>query len=422
MGSAKKLGQFVLENKSGQVIRTFHGLENQMYLVLRRDTGRLEAHDDLAELNDAEVEYDVVVQTTRGEVASAPVSIPGGARLTWVESVVKTDSRIELEEENNDEFKTIFKYTAAANAGLLVFSLAVNFFFPHIDEVKETEIVNIVIPDAPKPQVRQTVQAVEKLQKKQIRYIAKKQIVKTKQNRNLRATSFGRTATNKVATGGQNINQLGALAALGGKSNAPITGGSLSLKNVQFKNGSGGGGTGAAGHGGLGGAGRGGFANALGGKGLLSASRGTGSAGLPSGGYGTRGKAGGQNGYGRANLAGGSDGYFQPLEQDAEVEGGLDRDQINEVIRKNWGQIVYCYERGLQTKPSLSGRVGMKWTIDSAGRVSTAGIQNSSLRTASVEGCLLSKLKGFRFPRPVGGVNVKVFYPFEFQRQVVSSR
>ncbi len=421
MGSAKKLGQFVLENKNGQVIRTFHGLDNQMFLVLRRDTGRLEAHDDLTELNESEVEYDIVVQTTRSEIAKAPVAIPGGARLNWVEAVEKTDSRIALDEENNDEFKTIFKYTAAANAGLLAFSFAVNFFFPHIDEVKETEIVNIVLPETPK-QARQTVQAAEKIQKKQIRYVAKKQIVKTKQNRNLRATSFGRTATQKVATGGQNINQLGALAALGGKSNAPITGGSLSLKNVQFKNGSGGGGTGSAGNGGLGGAGRGGFANALGGKGLLSASRGTGAAGMPSGGYGTRGRAGGQNGYGRANLAGGSDGYFQPLEQDAEVEGGLDRDQINEVIRKNWGQIVYCYERGLQTKPSLSGRVGMKWTIDASGRVSTAGIQNSSLRTASVEGCLLSKLKGFRFPRPVGGVNVKVLYPFEFQRQVVSAR
>lgn len=423
MGSAKKLGQFVLENKSGQVIRTFHGLNDRMFLVLRRDTGRLEAHDDLAELNDAEVEYDVVVQTTRAEMSKGAVAIPGGGRLNWVEIVEKTDSRIDLGEENNDEFKTIFKYTAAANVGLLAFSFVVNFFFPHVEEIKETQVVNIVLPDAPKPQPKQMVTAsVNKIQQKKVRYVAKKQVVQTKRNRNLRPTSFGRTATNKVATGGQNINQLGALAALGGKSNAPITGGSLSLKNVQFKEGSGGGGTGRAGRGGLGGAGSGGFSTALAGKGLLSASRGTGGVGLPSGGYGTRGKAGGQNGYGRANLAGGSDGYFQPLEQDAEVEGGLDRDQINEVIRKNWGQIVYCYERGLQTKPSLSGRVGMKWVIDASGRVSTAGIQNSSLRTASVEGCLISKLKGFRFPRPVGGVNVKVFYPFEFQRQVVSAR
>ena len=423
MGSAKKIGQFVLENKKGQVIRTFHGLDEKLILVLRKDTGRVEAHDDLSELNEAEIEYEVLAETTRSQINKAPVEIPGGARITWVEAVTKVDPRLQLEEENNEEFKTIFKYTAAANAGLILFAFAVNLLFPATDEVKETEIVNIVLPEVQKQkEAVQTVRASEnKIVQKKVRYIAKKQVVQTKRNQNLRPTSFGRTATNKVANGGQNINQMGALAVLGGKSNAPITGGSLNLKNVQFKEGSGGGGTGRAGRGGLGGAGSGGFANALAGKGLLAASRGTGGLGLPSGGYGTKGRAGGQNGYGRANLAGGSDGYFQPLEQDAEVEGGLDRDQINEVIRKNWGQIVYCYERGLQTKPTLSGRVGLKWTINSAGRVTTAGVQTSSLRASSVEGCLISKLKGFKFPQPVGGVNVKVFYPFEFQRQVVSA-
>lgn len=419
MATAKKLGQFVLENKNGQTIRTFQGLDEKLILVRRLDTGRVEAHDSLEALNEAEVEFEVLLETTASQIKKSPIALDSiDARIAYLDEVEETDKRIELEaDDSQHDFIVAGKWVVGANVALLVLSLAFNLIFKSDEEMKETQVVQIVMPEIAKKEVRKTVEMSEKKIDKQVKHVQKvKKIVQTKQNRNLRATSFGRTKTNKVATGGQNINQVGALAVLGGKSNAPITGGSLNLKNVQFKNGSGGGGTGAAGRGGMGGAGRGGFANAMAGQGLLSASRGTGALGAPSGGYGTRGRAGGQNGYGRANLTGGSDGYFQPLEQDAEVSGGLDRDQIAEVIQKNYGQIMYCFERGLQTQPKLSGRVGMKWVINGSGRVSSARVGNSSLRSSSVEGCLVAKLRGFQFPRPVGGVNVSVDFPFNFQR------
>lgn len=421
MGSAVKLGQIVLENKHGQVVRTFHGIAGKCFIVRRLDTGRVEACESLNELEDNEIAFDILLETTGAEIKTAQAEIGDGSRLRWIDAVRVVEARVELEsDDSDDEFKQIVKWTAGANAAFLLFCFVLGLIMPQIEAPKETPIVNVVIPkDIPEP--KQRVRTVAPSARKIVRHkkpvVTKKLVaVKPKLNRNLRPTSYGRTKTNKVATGGQSINQIGALAVLGGKSNAPVTGGSLNLKNVQFKNGSGGGSAGRAGNGGLGGAGRGGFANALAGKGLLTASRGTGGVGAPYGGYGTRGKAGGQNGYGRANLSGGSDGYFQPLEQDAEVTGGLDRDQINEVIQKNMGQILYCYEQGLQVKPSLAGRVGVRFQINGRGRVSTAGVANSSMRSAQVEGCILSKLKAFKFPEPVGGVNVKVLYPFQFQR------
>ncbi len=423
MGNATKTGQIVLENKHGQIVRTFHGTGGKFFLVRRSDTGRVEACGSLDELQENEIEFDVLLETSGKEIMKEERAEIGldGASLRWIDAVRVLDPRFELDSDDSDEeFKRIAKWTAAAGAAFLLFCGLVNLILPHVEKPTETPVVNIVIPEeVPRP--KEAVRTVAPSERKIVRHrkpVVRKKIVQTKPkvNRNLRPTSFGRTGTNKVATGGANINQVGALAVLGSKSDAPVTGGSLNLKNVQFKEGSGGGGTGRAGNGGLGGAGRGGFANALAGKGLLAASRGTGGVGLPSGGYGTRGKAGGQNGYGRANLAGGSDGYFQPLEQDAEVVGGLDRDQINEVIQKNMGQILYCYEQGLQVKPALAGRIGVRFQINGRGRVSTAGVAHSSMRSAQVEGCILSKLKAFRFPEPVGGVNVKVLYPFQFQR------
>ena len=101
---------------------------------------------------------------------------------------------------------------------------------------------------------------------------------------------------------------------------------------------------------------------------------GTGGRAKGAGGYETRGKGGGKPGYGKMSLAGSSGAYFQPLAEEALIQGGLDRDQINAVINRHRGQIIYCYEKGLQVKPKLAGRVNVKFVIARNGRVSTAKV------------------------------------------------
>jgi hypothetical protein len=115
-------------------------------------------------------------------------------------------------------------------------------------------------------------------------------------------------------------------------------------------------------------------------------------------------------------MVGGSSGYFLPLEEEALVQGGLDKDQIAAVVQRHLGEVIYCYEKGLQTNSSLQGRVGMHWVINGNGNVSIARVQQSSLKSSSVEGCIVNKLRGWKFPKPIGGVNVKVTYPFVLRR------
>jgi TonB family protein len=169
----------------------------------------------------------------------------------------------------------------------------------------------------------------------------------------------------------------------------------------------------------------GGYEQALYGKGLIAGQVGGGGGGLGSGwgegtrgsgGFGTKGKGGGHAGYGNSKVGSGASNFTYPVREDAVVEGGLDRDAVYMVIMKNLGQITYCYELGLQQKPNLRGRVAVDFTINPQGRVSHCTVANSSLRSSQVETCMISKIKTWKFPTPVGGVHVDVNYPFALQR------
>ena len=138
------------------------------------------------------------------------------------------------------------------------------------------------------------------------------------------------------------------------------------------------------------------------------------------GGIATKGKAGGVGDFkdGTA-LAGGSVGAGNVMalsdDEETSIEGGLDRDAIAEVIKRNLGQIRYCYERQLSSNPDLYGKVLVKFTIGAAGDVSSQKIDNSTLKSDMVEGCILRRMAGWKFPLPKGGTQVRVSYPFLFK-------
>lgn len=252
------------------------------------------------------------------------------------------------------------------------------------------------------------------------------------------------------------MNQIGALGALNAASARSRGGnggrGGLNLQAAGTEPGSGAGGRGFGGFGNNGGGGRGkgglgrgksqGLANAMYGKALIAAPFADGAPGRGTGGYGTRGKAGGGAqgvGYGSTTIVGswkgtgpkgdgpagsgsgngeayGSVHGFNDGNDDLVVQGGLDRDQIAEVVLRNRGHITYCYELGLQKRPALSGRVTVRWEIGPGGRVETARIAHSSLDSSLVERCIVGKVKSWRFPKPHGGVNVSVTNPFVLRR------
>ena len=164
--------------------------------------------------------------------------------------------------------------------------------------------------------------------------------------------------------------------------------------------------------------GNGGLGNAGSGKGgggeSQSLSQGLGTKGL---GEGDHGKGLGAIGSG-GNLLG--TGRGRPSVQiggttETVIMGGLDRSVIDEIIRKHWDQISYCYRKELNasSKP-IRGRVLTRFVISATGRVTQAGVETTSMQNPNVERCLLGVLQKIVFPEPVGGTLVEVSYPFAF--------
>ncbi len=131
----------------------------------------------------------------------------------------------------------------------------------------------------------------------------------------------------------------------------------------------------------------------------------------------TSGLGGGKSINGVGQLAGGKVGQAGVglIEDESEVVGGLDRDIIASYIKTQLGQILYCYERQLSAKKDLFGKVAVRFTIGPSGQVETQQIGDTTLKNATVEGCILNKVAQWKFPAPQGGTKVNVTYPFLFK-------
>lgn len=131
----------------------------------------------------------------------------------------------------------------------------------------------------------------------------------------------------------------------------------------------------------------------------------------------TAGRGGGKNTSGIGGLGAGSTGSggVGLIEEESEIVGGLDREVIAQYIKSQLGQILYCYERQLSANPQLFGKVAVKFTIAGTGSVETQAIGDTTLKNATVEGCILNKVAKWKFPAPNGGTKVLVTYPFLFK-------
>lgn len=204
-------------------------------------------------------------------------------------------------------------------------------------------------------------------------------------------------------TGKQTPNQLGFLALLGKKDLSKAMGG-MPTNMKQTTAGAGLGGTQGSGGELLVGIGQGVKHTTVGNTGV---------AGL--GGIGKAGEGGGSGGQGASYIGSGGGGKGLSdvaLSEQLELEGGLDRNVIQATIAKYLSQVRACYEQGLRLKPGLTGQVTMNFEIGKEGKLSYARVSKTSLGDKLVEDCISTRMISWLFPRPVGGVNVKVNYPF----------
>jgi hypothetical protein len=149
--------------------------------------------------------------------------------------------------------------------------------------------------------------------------------------------------------------------------------------------------------------------------------RGTGGPGGPGdsigmGGIGTLGSLGpgGRARYGLAGIPGHKGGSTTEVTSDDPPSFGtaMDRELVRRVIHEHRAQLRFCYESELSSRPGMTGRISVKFTIAADGSVQRADVDSSTLDDRTVERCITSRVAGWLFPKPKGGGIVVVSYPF----------
>lgn len=412
--------RLILENKMGQKIRSLRVESDQAHLIVRADTGRVELISDLSALDEQGIDYNLIKSVTISSLERSSLTLANLGKLhlaTGLESLTENIFSLPLEDDQ-EKLNLLLKKSSIGHLIAIGVLVLLSVVLNHFKKVAppEPQLVTIVVPEKTQAFEKKHVEVSQTKIERQIQKHARvtnRTVIRPKtQKVAVRHHVPTRKAAPVIAQrSDRSLERVGALAALGGiKTGAHDAQGldSQSMKNIR-----------SAGHGlgggGVGDAGTGGVRGMMNGSGLIAGSAGRGGRAQSAGGYGTKGVGGGRAGYGKVNIVGGSAGLSLPVDE-AEVQGGLDMNQIAAVINKNKGQIIYCYEKGLQAEPDLRGRVAMQFVIGASGRITTLKVAQSSLASRTVESCMASKMRSWQFPHPVGRVDVDVFYPFDLRR------
>ncbi|MCB9476027.1 MAG: TonB family protein [Deltaproteobacteria bacterium] len=96
------------------------------------------------------------------------------------------------------------------------------------------------------------------------------------------------------------------------------------------------------------------------------------------------------------------------------ISGVGDASGIQMRIRRYLGGIRSCYERELKADPTLTGKVGVNFTISSAGGVSACSVTSSTVASSAVSDCVCRRIMRWNFDPPEGGGSPSVNYTFIF--------
>ncbi|MBS1962468.1 MAG: AgmX/PglI C-terminal domain-containing protein [Bdellovibrionales bacterium] len=99
----------------------------------------------------------------------------------------------------------------------------------------------------------------------------------------------------------------------------------------------------------------------------------------------------------------------------SDVEEGLTSDQVARVINSHMNEVRYCYESATLRNDSIGGRLMTKFAVGASGSVASAGVGSSTVGDRRLHDCIVSHLRGWKFPKPRGGKTVAVLFPFDFK-------
>jgi hypothetical protein len=90
----------------------------------------------------------------------------------------------------------------------------------------------------------------------------------------------------------------------------------------------------------------------------------------------------------------------------------IDGDEIESALLAKKSDFKNCYLKIAPTEPSGAFRV--HFVILPEGNVSTATIEDDSLKAPVVENCVIDTLKQIQFPKSAKNGRIEVMYPFKF--------
>lgn len=113
--------------------------------------------------------------------------------------------------------------------------------------------------------------------------------------------------------------------------------------------------------------------------------------------------------------AAGPGNYVSVDEGGSVFDEGLTKEEVDNVVKAHIREIQRCQTLASEGSRGVEGKVAVDFVITSAGSVTGAKVGSSSVSNELLNECLVSRVKTWRFPKPVGGVNVKISYPFFFR-------
>lgn len=78
------------------------------------------------------------------------------------------------------------------------------------------------------------------------------------------------------------------------------------------------------------------------------------------------------------------------------------------------GSIETCYERALTDDPRLSGRVLVRFTIETSGAVTDVVATENATGSEAVASCATRTIRRFRFSPGAEGGSITLAFPFTF--------
>lgn len=94
-----------------------------------------------------------------------------------------------------------------------------------------------------------------------------------------------------------------------------------------------------------------------------------------------------------------------------EGAGQIDKDSVARVFSRRKSAIKYCYERALKLNSNIKGKVVIRFTIGTAGRITSVQASQNTTGDPGIADCIIEKVQGWRFDPPSGG-SVTFSYPF----------